>query len=299
MAARYTEVTFEDMLRFLKRGFRSLRPRKGEQYREIYFDLGLSDAVAIRVWTSIKIGSGMGAGVGQDAIRVQLVSIPKNRPLMKGKAPIVKRTQNWRNNLQKRVEDYIEDYEDREEYWEERAGGTPTPSEPAGEERPPPPDGVDGPPPTDGQVRLAMGLVESAPANFNWSQYGFDEPPNEEGVRSLCKRSVSKLIDALKMSGPAPVEEPGRSGGVAKFKKLRNGAWGLQGQNLVEGDTVVVQKRDGTERPMQVGRVLMSKPDGYSIAEIARSSRRYAAELLEDLDSPLPSEGAPDLYGPV
>jgi hypothetical protein len=48
--------------------------------------------------------------------------------LVKGKAPIVKRTQGWRNSLQKQIEQAIETYDEKESYWEERAGG-PSPEE--------------------------------------------------------------------------------------------------------------------------------------------------------------------------
>lgn len=122
MAATYTEVTLDDMERFLKRGWRALRPHKDVSRGETFFDLKLSPNVVIRVWTSIFHG-GSSAGVGQDAIRIQLLSSKLNRPLMKGKAPIVKRTQNWRNSLQDRIEDAIETYEEKEDYWEARATG--------------------------------------------------------------------------------------------------------------------------------------------------------------------------------
>lgn len=137
MAATFTEITLEEIQTFLKRGFRALRPREGAQRGETYYDLFLSDLVAIRVWTSIAKGHGQAAGVGQDAIRVQLIGVKIGRPLMKGKAPIVKRTQNWKTSLQKRIEEMMESYEDREDYWEQRAGApppepTPAPPQPTG-----------------------------------------------------------------------------------------------------------------------------------------------------------------------
>lgn len=119
MAARYTEVTLEDMERFLKRAYRVLRPKKGEQRGEVYYDLNLSDGkIFVRVWTSIRPRSGTGAGVGEDAIRVTMIT-RNGKPLMpKGK--IVKRTQNWRNNLQSRIEELIETYESKTGYWKDR-----------------------------------------------------------------------------------------------------------------------------------------------------------------------------------
>jgi len=119
MAAQFTEVTLEDMERFLKRAYRALRPKQGESRGEVYYDLNLSDnKIFIRVWTSIRPRSGTGAGVGQDAIRVTMIT-RAGKPLMpKGK--IVKRTQNWRNSLQGRIEELLETYEAKTGYWKER-----------------------------------------------------------------------------------------------------------------------------------------------------------------------------------
>ncbi len=115
MAAQFTEVTLDEMDRFLKRGWRTLRPKPASERGEVYYDLSLSDNVVIRVWTSIGASRSSGAGVGEDAIRVQLFSNKTRRPLMKGKAPIVKRTQGWKDNLQDRIEDYMEKYDEKEE----------------------------------------------------------------------------------------------------------------------------------------------------------------------------------------
>lgn len=125
MAATYTEVTLEDMEKFLKRGFRSMRPKQGVLRNEYYYELSISGNVAIRVMTSIGRGSNSGADVGADAIRVQLMGVGTKRPLMTGKAPIVKRTQGWRNNLQDRIEDLLEAYEEKPDYWESKGGGQP------------------------------------------------------------------------------------------------------------------------------------------------------------------------------
>jgi len=119
MAATYIPVTIEEMDRFLKRAYRALRPKTGESRGEVYYDLNLSDEkIFIRVWTSIRPRSGVGAGVGTDAIRVTMVT-QGGKPLTpKGK--IVKRTQNWRGNLQDRIEGLLEDYESKTGYWKGR-----------------------------------------------------------------------------------------------------------------------------------------------------------------------------------
>ncbi len=119
MAATYTEVTLQDMETFLKRAYRALRPKKGDSIGETYYDLNLSDGnILVRVWTSIPSRGSSGAQKGMDAIRVTMVT-GKGKPLMpKGK--IVKRTQNWRNALQDRIEELVEVYESKAGYWKER-----------------------------------------------------------------------------------------------------------------------------------------------------------------------------------
>lgn len=115
MAAQFTDVTLQDMETFLKRAFRALNPKKDIIRGEVVYDLFLSSKVGVRVWTSIHQHATSGADVGADAIRVQLYNFVRGFPLMRGKAPIVKRTQGWRDNLKDRIEDYVEAYDSREE----------------------------------------------------------------------------------------------------------------------------------------------------------------------------------------
>jgi hypothetical protein len=121
-AASFTEITLEEMARYLKRAFHSLKPSENVNRGEVVYDLNLSDRVAVRVYTSVHRGREQAADVGADAIRIQMVSTKLNRPLKTGKAPIVKRTQGWKDNLRERVEDEIESYYEKEGYWEGRAG---------------------------------------------------------------------------------------------------------------------------------------------------------------------------------
>lgn len=212
MAAQYTEVTLEDMERFLKRGYRALRPKQGVQKSEYYYDLMLSPNVVIRVWTSIQRGSASGAGVGEDAIRVQFYGLNVKRPLVPGKAPIVKRTQNWRNTLQNKIEDVMEMYEEKAAYWESRAGGTPAPEAPAVEApaAPTPPPAAapparpqSGPPPSDKQVNFVKLLMSRANADDLEAEGLFIKyrelawPFSADNVRSMGMRRVSQLIDDL------------------------------------------------------------------------------------------------------
>ncbi len=124
MSAQYTQITLTEMEQFLKRGFRSLRPKKVDSRGEIAFELYLNDTntVAIRVLTSIPRGREVAAEEGADAIRVGFFSAKKGYPLIGGKQPIVKRTQGWRDNLKDRIEDYLELYSEKEDYWDGRAG---------------------------------------------------------------------------------------------------------------------------------------------------------------------------------
>lgn len=124
MAATYTEISLEDMDKFLKRAFRALRPKQNLTRGEVTYDLALSPNVHIRIYTSIHRGSEMGAGKGSDSIKLLLWGPKANRPLTKGKAaPIVKRTEGWKNSLQNRIEDMMELYEEKSGYWESVGGG--------------------------------------------------------------------------------------------------------------------------------------------------------------------------------
>lgn len=124
MAAQYTAVTLQDLTTYLKRTFRVLRPTTGSSQGEVTVDLFLNDeqTVGIRVWSSIRSGGTQGVGVGEDAIRVMLYDFTHNKPMLKGKVPIVKRTQGWRDNLKDRIEEIVEMFHDKEEYWLSRAG---------------------------------------------------------------------------------------------------------------------------------------------------------------------------------
>lgn len=115
MAAQFTDVSLDEMEKTLQRSFHALHPRKSAIKGEIVVDLFVSEKAGVRVWTSISEHGTSGAGVGQDAIRVQLYNFAKGRPMKPGKAPIVKRTQGWKDNLRERVEDEIEDYDTHED----------------------------------------------------------------------------------------------------------------------------------------------------------------------------------------
>jgi len=275
----YVEITLEEMHQFLMRAFRALRPRQGEYEGSVYYDLSLSPNVSVRVYTSIRKGTGVVRGIGEKPITLLLYSLERKRPLMaKGRIPFAKRTLNWRDTLKDRIEDLIELYEEDEDGWERRA----VDGHGKGEDKAPPPDGVVGPPPSDSQVAYALRVIHEAPSNFDWDQFGLSGPPDEATLRQFSSKSVSKMIDLIKAASPAPVQAGPQ--GVATFAKLRSGDWGLRGVNLTEGDSVAVTKRDGSKVVVQVGRVVFRNPDGSCLAEVAKSSRRFAADLDESVE---------------
>ena len=120
MAAQFTEITLQDMETFLKRAFRVLKPTQGKQRGEVVFDLFFTPQIGVRVFSSIGQDAYSASGVGTDAIRVLFYNYSKNRPMLTGKAPIVKRTGGWRDNLKDRIEDIMEMFDDKEGYWESR-----------------------------------------------------------------------------------------------------------------------------------------------------------------------------------
>lgn len=218
MAAQYTEISLDDMETFLKRGFRALRPKQGVQKGEYYYDLKLSDHVVIRVWTSIQRGSQSGAGVGQDAIRVQLIGIQVDRPLMKGKAPIVKRTQGWKNSLQGKIEDMLEEYEGKADYWDARGSGRssmPIVEEPTRDEAPndsfeepleppqrPNPAPQSGIPITPKQLKYLSFLLKGSAGRSSLIRgllfdYGLEPPYTSDDLSRLTKAQASILISKM------------------------------------------------------------------------------------------------------
>ena len=119
-AATFTSISVADIRKFLSGAFHALDQWEDETTGgELTINLGLSDKVAIKVFTSVHAGREQAAGVGDDAIRVGLYR--GGRPLKSGKWPIVKRTQGWKENLRERVEDMVEVYDEGEQVIESGA----------------------------------------------------------------------------------------------------------------------------------------------------------------------------------
>jgi hypothetical protein len=231
MAAQYTEISLEDMEKFLKRAFRAFRPKQSSKSGEFVYDLTIGKFVGIRVWTSVGVHSGSGASVGSDAIRVQLISLKDHGPLEKGKAPIVKRTQGWRTSLQDRIEELVEKYEEKEDFWEPWAETRQRRGDPEKvmqqEERPevnPEDHVVNTPVPqsttyqrtvplerlhgdiSPKQVGFIRGLLRNV-THHEWERLGLanithiDSIPTDDQLRSLSKRQGSQVIETLLNAG--------------------------------------------------------------------------------------------------
>jgi hypothetical protein len=259
MAAQYTEVTLDEMDRFLKRAWRAYRPKQGTDRGEVYYDLFLSDHVMIRVWTTIHPRREMGADVGADAIRIMLMAKKTQRPLLKGKAPIVKRTQGWKNSLQDRIEDAIETYEDREGYFEERAGGEVQQTLPG----------------TDPDVNRD------------------DEDPGNKAERLMAEREMREEQEREELERKEPPPPPRRTDLQATFTKLKNGDWGLRVEgNAGPGDRVLAITKGGKKQYMVLGEIVWSGRDSrtgefISVGTIARTlNASENEEPLRDEEEP-------------
>jgi len=129
----YVEIPLEEMEKFLKRAFRAFRPKQGIfKGNEYYYILTLGPNVGIRIMTSVKTRSGVGAGRGVKTMKVQLVSLRDGGLLMrKEKQPTpVKRTTNWKDSIKDRVGELVEKYDDGEEFWEKLALTRSRPADP-------------------------------------------------------------------------------------------------------------------------------------------------------------------------
>lgn len=285
MPRGYVGVTREEMDKFLRRTFRALRPTPNDRGGELIYTLRLSQNVGIKVLTSIAAGGQSGASSGEDAIRVIFISLkrPYPRDSLMGKARSkevgksrVHRTENWRTNLKKLVQLFIQKYHEKLDYWEHRATAD-----------------LDNPDaPSEKQIAYTLQLIREAPVS-NWGGLGIEavvEKPTADSLSQMDKKDVSRLIEKLKeLSTPqpsAPTEDV-----EVTFARLRDGDWGIRGYGLEEGNWVTVVKKNGQKTRVQVGEVLYTYPDGKSLARIGGQSRRYAGELGEPNDF--------DVYGEV
>ena len=74
-AERYTEITRDEMEKFIKNSYRPYRPKEGRVGEMLTFTLRLGPNVGLRIHTSLSIGRTEARGVGDDAIEVFLISL--------------------------------------------------------------------------------------------------------------------------------------------------------------------------------------------------------------------------------
>lgn len=123
MAATFVSITKDEFDKFLKTRYRVYQPKVVDMRGEAVYDLSLTDDIAVRIYSSISY-KGVGAEVGQDAIRVLLFGTKINRPInKKAGSSIVKRTQGWRNSLSDRIDSFIEEYHEKQDFYDRIATG--------------------------------------------------------------------------------------------------------------------------------------------------------------------------------
>lgn len=102
MAERYVKISREEMDEFMSSNFFTCINPDQRSQELVYFITWGDDNYALKVYSSILTISG-GREIGADAIRV-VMFINTNAGLKAmWKAPRVYRTQNWRKNLQQRI----------------------------------------------------------------------------------------------------------------------------------------------------------------------------------------------------
>lgn len=106
----YCQISADEMRGMLKieKGW-----REAVCGREIVFSYNLKcrREIEIKVFSSIKMDSGMGRDCGKDAIRIAAVNIARNVGWIK--TCRVNRTTNWRDNLKARILEVIEKSKER------------------------------------------------------------------------------------------------------------------------------------------------------------------------------------------
>lgn len=217
--SRYVEITLDEMEAFLKRAYHALQPKKS-RYRtgQMVFDLSLSDnhQIFIRVYSSIFSG-GVVQRKGEDSIKV--VMLTDNGKALMPKAKLVMQTTNWRSALQDRIEDFLELYESKVEYWKKRRLQVPDGSTP--------------------QVDALDEAVEESLPELTPRERARLEDAEEQEVRQ--EEEYSKSLRPTpepppKMPGPKKTK-PGPPF-EGKYRKLRSGDWGI---------TITTEGRPGLE----------------------------------------------------
>jgi hypothetical protein len=263
--ARYVEITLEEMEAFLKRAFRALRPRRNKgRGGEVTFDLSLSDnhSILVRVYSSIYEGSGIGRGKGSDSIKVVMLT-DKGKPLMPA-AKIVMRTKNWRTAVQDRIEEYLETYESKVEYWKGRRL-----------ER------------NEGKVPVKEDALDEA------IQDSLPPPSSGEQERLEPEQEEERVTPTRPSPAAPPSPKPGYAFEGA-YRMLGNGSWGIQ--IWVEGkagDEGIAATKGNKRTKVRLVEKVKSFPDKY------RNNQPSELWTFEDVNASARGRGrwAEDLSG--
>lgn len=299
--AHFAEITLNEMDTFLKRGWRALRPRQGKERGTHVYDLFVSPVVMIRVWTTIPVARETVRDVGETTIKIQLLAAKTGKPLTgRAKALIVKRVEGWRGNLQNRIEDLMEIYEEQDEYFDRLAGGVVRPQEavedddPEAREREQEREAEPAPKPKDRYQRLREVMeterfnpAQESPVDYfvrmheqaGWTKAQIDEALREEMDVSRDEQRAVEGPSSAPNRGPLP----------ARFTKLQpSGEWGLRIEgDAAPGDKVRATRADGKVQVLTVGKVTWRGRDRatgqfITVAEISRT--RTAGDEFSDDD---------------
>lgn len=110
-------VHLKEFDNLIRRNFRVLRPKVVVDHNEICYDLTPEDdqpQFILRVRTTISRGDTESRGVGEDSIKIILIDQVTNKGIT-NKFRRVHRVSGWVNNVRKRIEEALEEFEDIEE----------------------------------------------------------------------------------------------------------------------------------------------------------------------------------------
>jgi len=233
MAAKFTSITIEEMDKFIKRAFHALHPKQGVFGGTYFYDLRLSKIVAVRITTSIKVHSNAARGVGESSIKVRLVSLKDNRGLDGKSESIVKRTQNWRDNLADRVESLVELYDNKAEQLDSWA-----------------------------QTRN-----DNADRGYRHEQR--EDEREHEREEDDDEEEAARDEDG---EGDGPSRGPRLSNSVGSWARLKDGTWGVSilDHDVQEGDSARVKRQDGSISTVTLGN-MVSNAGGKKYFSISRS----------------------------
>lgn len=115
-ASTYTPFTLLELDQFIKRTFRGLRPVRREGSSDYFYDLYLSPSMKVQIWTSIY--------KGEDSVKdktrppMKVIFMGRRQGRLNPEDIRVLRVEKWRDNLRKRVEEFMELYHNDPDGWD-------------------------------------------------------------------------------------------------------------------------------------------------------------------------------------